>query len=196
MTISEKDTKQIIKEIVADDTSVKQKLIEQQSDVILDISKTIADTFSKGGIVYLFGNGGSAADAQHVAAEFVGRFARERRALPAEALTTNTSILTAIGNDYDFGEVFSRQVKAKARPIDIVVGISTSGKSKNVINGLKSAKEIGVKTIGFTGAEPGLMREFSDMCLCVPSKSTPRIQESHIMVWHIISEIVERSITG
>lgn len=196
MTIPEKDAKQIIKEVVVDNTSVKQKLIEQQSDVILDISKTIADAFSKGGTVYLFGNGGSAADAQHVAAEFVGRFARERRALPAEALTTNTSILTAIGNDYNFDEVFSRQVKAKVRPIDIVVGISTSGKSGNVINGLKAAKEIGAKTIGFTGAEPGLMREFSDMCLCVPSKSTPRIQESHIMVWHIISEIVERSITG
>lgn len=196
MTIPEKDAKQVIKEIVAEDTSVKQKLVEQQSDVIFDISKAIADTLSKGGTVYLFGNGGSAADAQHVAAEFVGRFARERRALPAEALTTNTSILTAIGNDYDFGEVFSRQVKAKVHPVDIVVGISTSGKSKNVINGLKSAKEIGAKTIGFTGAELGLMGEVSDMCLCVPSKSTPRIQESHIMVWHIISEIVERSITG
>ena len=195
MIISEKDAKQIIIEIVADSTSVKQKLIEQQSDVILDISKAITDTLSKGGTVYFFGNGGSAADAQHVAAEFVGRFARERRALPAEALTTNTSILTAIGNDYDFGEVFSRQVKAKVRPIDLVVGISTSGKSKNVINGLKSAKEIGAKTIGFTGAEPNLMREFSDMCLCVPSKSTPRIQESHIMVWHIVSEIVDRSVT-
>jgi D-sedoheptulose 7-phosphate isomerase len=194
MTISEKDAKQTIKEIVADSISVKQKLIEQQSGIILDISKAIADTFSKGGTVYLFGNGGSAADAQHVAAEFVGRFARERRALPAEALTTNTSILTAIGNDYDFGEVFSRQVKAKVHPIDIVVGISTSGKSKNVINGLKSAKEIGAKTIGFTGAEPALMGEFSDICLCVPSKSTPRIQESHIMVWHIVSEIVERSL--
>lgn len=194
MVISEKDAKQAIKEIVADSISVKQKLIEQQSGIILDISKAIADTFSKGGTVYLFGNGGSAADAQHVAAEFVGRFARERRALPAEALTTNTSILTAIGNDYDFSEVFSRQVKAKVHPIDIVVGISTSGKSKNVINGLKSAKEIGAKTIGFTGAEPALMGEFSDICLCVPSKSTPRIQESHIMVWHMVSEIVERSI--
>jgi len=194
MVISEKDAKQAIKEIVADSISVKQKLIEQQSGIILDISKAIADTFSKGGTVYLFGNGGSAADAQHVAAEFVGRFARERRALPAEALTTNTSILTAIGNDYDFSEVFSRQVKAKVHPIDIVVGISTSGKSKNVINGLRSAKEIGAKTIGFTGAEPALMGEFSDICLCVPSKSTPRIQESHIMVWHMVSEIVERSI--
>jgi len=194
MIISEKDANQIIKEITIESISVKQKLVEQLGGIIFDISKTISEVLSKGGTVYFFGNGGSAADSQHVAAEFVGRFARERSALPAEALTTNTSILTAIGNDYDFSEVFSRQVKAKVQPSDIVIGISTSGKSKNVINGLRSAKEIGAKTIGFTGSEPHQMRDFSDICLCVPSNSTPRIQEAHILIWHIVSEIVERSI--
>ena len=195
MSIPKKDVKHIIREVVTESASVKQRLVEQQSDIIFDISQSISKALSKGGTVYFFGNGGSAADAQHVAAEFVGRFSRERRALPAEALTTNTSILTAVGNDYDFSEVFSRQVKAKVRPRDVVVGISTSGKSGNVINGLKAAKEIGAKTIGFTGDRPNLMGKFSDICLCIPSKSTPRIQESHILVWHIISEIVERSIS-
>ena len=194
MIISEKEATQAIKEITMESISVKQKLVEQLGGVIFEISKVISEVLSKGGTVYFFGNGGSAADSQHIAAEFVGRFARERRALPAEALTTNTSILTAIGNDYDFGEVFSRQVKARVRPGDLVIGISTSGKSKNVINGLRSAKEIGAKTIGFTGSEPHQMTEFSDICLCVPSNSTPRIQEAHILIWHIVSEIVERSI--
>lgn len=194
MIISEKDANQVIKEIITENISIKQKLVENLGGVIFDISKVIAEVLSKGGTVYFFGNGGSAADAQHVAAEFVGRFARERRALPAEALTTNTSILTAIGNDYDFSEVFSRQVKARVHPSDLVIGISTSGKSKNIINGLKSAKEIGAKTIGFTGSEPHQMVDFSDICLCVPSNSTPRIQEAHILIWHIVSEIVERSI--
>jgi len=194
MIISEKEATQAIKEITMESISVKQKLVERLGGVIFEISKAISEVLSKGGTVYFFGNGGSAADSQHIAAEFVGRFARERRALPAEALTTNTSILTAIGNDYDFGEVFSRQVKARVRPGDLVIGISTSGKSKNVINGLRSAKEIGAKTIGFTGSEPHQMREFSDICLCVPSNSTPRIQEAHILIWHIVSEIVERSI--
>lgn len=194
MIISEKDANQIIKEIIVESISVKQKLVEHLGGVIFDVSKAISEVLFKGGTVYFFGNGGSAADSQHVAAEFVGRFARERRALPAEALTTNTSILTAIGNDYDFGEVFSRQVKAKVHPNDLVIGISTSGKSKNVINGLRSAKEIGAKTIGFTGSEPHLMRDVSDICLCVPSNSTPRIQEAHILIWHIVSELVERSI--
>lgn len=194
MIISEKDANQIIREIITENISIKQKLVEQLSDIIFEIGKNISEVLSKGGTLYFFGNGGSAADAQHVAAEFVGRFTKERRALPAEALTTNTSILTAVGNDYDFNEVFSRQVKAKVHRGDLVIGISTSGKSQNVINGLKSAKEIGAKTVGFTGAEPHMMSDFSDMCLCVPSNSTPRIQEAHILIWHIISEIVERSI--
>ena len=174
--------------------STKQKTIEQSSDIILEISKNISTTLAKGGTIYFFGNGGSAADAQHVAAEFVGRFSRERRALPAEALTTNTSILTAVGNDYDFAKVFSRQVEAKVHTNDLVIGISTSGNSRNVINGLKSAKKIGAKTIGFTGEKPNPVSKIVDICLCVSSKRTPRIQETHILVWHIISDLVEKNI--
>ncbi len=170
----------------------KEKLLDESS-TILQISKSIIEVLNKGGTVYFCGNGGSAADAQHVAAEFVGRFARERRALSAEALTTNTSILTAIGNDYDFSEIFARQIRAKVRTNDMVVGISTSGKSSNVYNALKAAKEIGAKTISFTGSNPGLLKEFADICLCVPSDITPRIQESHIMVWHIICELVDKN---
>ncbi|MEO9307233.1 MAG: D-sedoheptulose 7-phosphate isomerase [Nitrososphaera sp.] len=173
---------------------MKEKMGKQMNTMILKISGCIVESLENNGSVYLFGNGGSAADSQHIAAEFVGRFARERRPLPAEALTTNTSALTAIGNDYDFTEVFARQVKARVRPEDVVVGISTSGKSKNVLKGLKAAKEIGAKTIGFTGSEYALMKPLTDYCLCVPSKSTPRIQEAHILAWHIICDIAEREI--
>ncbi|HZS73840.1 MAG TPA: D-sedoheptulose 7-phosphate isomerase [Candidatus Nitrosotalea sp.] len=184
----------IIKDTIVESILVKQKVSEELNDVILDISMNISKVLAKKGTVYFFGNGGSAADAQHVAAEFVGRFSKDRRPLPAEALTTNTSILTAVGNDYDFTQVFSRQVKAKVHPNDIVIGISTSGKSKNVINGLEAAKKIGAMTVGFTGAKPNLMDKVSDICLCVPSKITPRIQEAHIMIWHIISDLVERDL--
>ena len=186
--------KQIIRETVNESICIKQKSIEELMNVIIEISNNISEILSANGTIYFFGNGGSAADAQHVAAEFVGRFTRDRRALPAEALTTNTSIITAIGNDYDFKDIFSRQVQAKVHSNDLVVGISTSGKSKNVINGLRAAKVIGAKTIGFTGLEPNLMKEHSDICLCVPSTSTPRIQESHILIWHIISDLVERDL--
>lgn len=184
----------IIKETIEESALVKQKVAEQLSGVILEISKIISEVLAKKGTIYFFGNGGSAADAQHVAAEFVGRFSMDRKALPAEALTTNTSIITAVGNDYDFTHVFSRQVEAKVYPNDLVVGISTSGRSKNVINGLKSAKKVGARTVGFTGADPNLMDKVSDICLCVPSKSTPRIQEAHILIWHIISDLVEKNI--
>ena len=169
------DDEELVKETIQESISVKQKLADQQTNTLLEISKIISKSLKQNGTIYLFGNGGSAADAQHVAAELVGRFARERKALPAEALTTNTSILTAIGNDYDFSDIFSRQVSAKVGPNDIVVGISTSGKSKNVLNGLKEAKSVGAKTIGFTGQDPNEMKQLTDICLCIPSKSTPRI---------------------
>lgn len=188
-----KSDKKIVSDTISESIKVK-KMLANDIEAILKVSKMISHTLSNGGTVYFFGNGGSAADAQHVAAEFVGRFSRERRALPAEALTTNTSILTAIGNDYDFTQIFSRQVKAKVQPNDLVIGISTSGKSKNVINGLESAKKIGAKTVGFTGVKPNLMAKFADICLCVPSDNTPRIQEAHILIWHIISDLVERNL--
>lgn len=188
------DSKDFIKKTIGESISVKEKMGHQLSDTILQISKCISETLLKNGTVYLFGNGGSAADSQHIAAEFVGRFAKERRPLPAEALTTNTSALTAIGNDYDFSEIFSRQVRARVQSKDVVVGISTSGKSMNVIKGLQAAKKIGTKTIGFTGSKPNLMKGLTNYCLCVPSNNTPRIQEAHILAWHIICDLVETSV--
>lgn len=189
-----KADEKFIKEVIAESISVKQKMGDQQYNTLSQISKCISESLLKNGTIYLFGNGGSAADSQHIAAEFVGRFARERKPLPAEALTTNTSAITAIGNDYDFSDIFSRQVKARVQPKDVVVGISTSGKSMNVIKGLKAAKTIGAKTIGFTGSKADVMQSLTDYCLCVPSKSTPRIQEAHILAWHIICDLVEASV--
>lgn len=185
----------IIKETISESIHVKQKMSQSLGKTILKISQTISKTLDNGGTVYLFGNGGSAADSQHVAAELVGRFMMERRPLPAEAFTTNTSILTAIGNDYDFSEVFSRQVKAKVKPEDVVVGISTSGKSPNVLKAIKKAKSLGAITIGFTGSNPTEMKKITDICLCIPSKKTSRIQEAHMLVWHIVCDLVEKSIT-
>jgi len=188
------DDEELVKDTIQESISVKQKLAEQQTNTLLEISRIISKSLKQNGTIYLFGNGGSTADAQHVAAELVGRFTRERKALPAEALTTNTSILTAIGNDYDFDQIFSRQVKAKVKKNDVVVGISTSGNSENVLNGIKDAKSLGAYTIGFTGEGPNKLEELVDICLKVPSKSTPRIQESHIMAWHVICELVEKNI--
>ncbi len=141
----------------------------------------------------IFGNGGSAADAQHIAGELVGRFKKERRAIDATALSTNTSILTAIANDYSFDEVFARQVEAICGPGDVVIGISTSGKSRNVIEALKKAKGIGCKTIGF-GGESGFPSGTADLEIRVPSRNTQRIQECHILIGHILSGIVEASL--
>lgn len=180
-----------IKDVISESIAIKQKMGNELYNTISQISKCISKSLVKNGTIYLFGNGGSAADSQHIAAEFVGRFARERRPLPAEALTTNTSAITAIGNDYDFSEIFARQVKARVQPRDVVVGISTSGKSANVLRGLEAAKKIGAKTIGFTGSDADLMQSLTDYCLCIPSKSTPRIQEAHILAWHIICDLVE-----
>jgi D-sedoheptulose 7-phosphate isomerase len=138
--------------------------LRQQTSVLGEIADRIACCFSGGGTLYLCGNGGSAADAQHIAAEFVGRFLKERRALPAIALTCNTSILTAIGNDYDFSQIFARQVRASVRPNDIVVGISTSGNSVNVLEAMRAAREISAGTIGFTGSSGGELAQLCDIC--------------------------------
>ena len=158
------------------------------------IARRLLDCLTGGGTIYLCGNGGSAADAPHVAAEFVGRFLRERRALPAVALTCNTSILTAIGNDYDFSEIFARQVKAHVGPKDCVVGISTSGRSANVLKALAAAREAGAATVGFTGAAGHELAALCDECLLAPSDHTPRIQEAHLVAWHLICDAVERGI--
>jgi D-sedoheptulose 7-phosphate isomerase len=147
---------------------------------------------AEGKKVLVMGNGGSAADAQHLAAEIVGRFKLERRALPAVALTTDTSILTAVGNDYGFDQIFSRQVEALAAPGDVVIGISTSGSSQNVHQALRLAAGLGCRTIGFLGKDGGTIKTLVDIALTVPGSDTPRIQEGHITLIHILCDLVER----
>jgi D-sedoheptulose 7-phosphate isomerase len=157
--------------------------------------KLIVKSLEKGGKVVIFGNGGSAADAQHIAAELVGRFEKERGALPAIALTTNTSNITALANDYEFSSIFQRQVEALVAPGDVAIGISTSGSSPNVIKALNAAKVRGASTIALTGEGGGHAGEIADLCLAVPSRRTCRIQECHITIGHIVCELVEKHFT-
>ena len=163
---------------------------------LLAIADRLAATLEAGGTVFLCGNGGSAADAEHVATELVGRFLRERRPLPAIALTCNTPLLTALGNDYDFAQIFSRQVRAHVSERDCLVGISTSGRSPNVLEALRAARLIGATTIGFTGASGSELAALCDECLMAPSTSTPRIQEAHLLAWHLVCDAVERRFTA
>jgi len=186
-------TRWVIDEIEAS-IDVKRRTIEMQASIIVAIAERIVETFRRGGKLLLCGNGGSAADAQHIAAEFVSRFRRERRGLPAIALTTDTSILTAISNDYGYERVFARQVEALGRPGDMVIGISTSGISASVIAAMRAARNGGMATVGFTGASGGTLVDHVDLCLCVPSHNTARIQEVHITVAHVVCEIVERTL--
>src|SRR5271165_3360921 len=162
--------------------------------VTAKVSELLVDTFDKGNKVLLFGNGGSAADAQHIAAELVGRFAFDRPALPALALSVNTSCVTAIGNDYGFDVIFARQIEALGRPGDVAIGISTSGNSPNVLSAVAVARKMGLHTIALTGSTGGVLKAAVDHCICVPSNETPRIQECHILIGHIISELVELTI--
>lgn len=165
--------------------------------VIEEAASLLLNAFQNGKQLLICGNGGSAADSQHIATEFVSRFFIERKALNAEALTVNTSSLTAIGNDYSFDKVFSRQVEAKGKEGDVLIGISTSGNSKNVIEAMRVAKEIGMSTIGLTGSnQDGTIYKVSDCCIGVPSDCTPRIQEAHILIGHIICEFVEYKMFG
>lgn len=165
--------------------------VAQQADAVAAVAAPILATLAGGGKLLLCGNGGSAADAQHVAAELVVRFRRERRALPAIALTTDTSQLTAIGNDYDFTRLFARQVEALARPGDLLVAISTSGNSPNVLAAVATARQLGVATLGFSGAPGGALARSADCCYLAPSAVTARIQEAHIVVWHAICECID-----
>ena len=171
-------------DLILQDNAIKEKI----ENCVAEIVKT----FQHGGQLLLCGNGGSAADAQHLATELVSRFYRERNALNAEALTINTSTLTAIGNDYSFDRVFARQVEAKGKSGDVLIGISTSGESKNVIEAIKSAKQINMKTIAFTGDRNSTMRNMADISIAVPAEDTPRVQEMHILIGHIICELVEK----
>jgi D-sedoheptulose 7-phosphate isomerase len=189
---------EIVKSSIRNSIAVFGKLLEDPESIMLigRIAEQIINAYKRGGKVLLFGNGGSAADAQHIAAEFVGRYLKDRKALNAIALTTNTSILTAVGNDYSFEEVFSRQVEALGEEGDVAIGISTSGRSANVLKGLQAAKVKKLITIGLTGRSGGLMKDIVDYCLCIPADETPRIQEGHILVGHILAAIVEEELFG
>ncbi len=162
-----------------------------------DIAKVILTAYKSGNKLLFCGNGGSAADAQHLAAELVGRFYLERGALNAEALTVNTSSLTAIGNDYGYDTIFSRQLEAKGKPGDVLIGLSTSGNSINIAQAISKAKEIGIVTVGMTGEDrQSQIARLADFCIYVPSKDVPRIQEAHILIGHMLCEFVESSLFG
>jgi D-sedoheptulose 7-phosphate isomerase len=176
--------------------ATKQQLLGNPDliSTIAKVSELLVKTFTQGNKVMLFGNGGSAADSQHIAAEFVGRFAFNRPALPALALSVNTSCLTAIGNDYDSIRSFPARSRALGRPADMAIGISTSGNSPNVLKGFEVAKKMGIHTVALAGCTGGKMKGAADYCLCAPSNETPRIQECHILIGHIISELTEETI--
>jgi len=168
------------------------KFLEANQAAIKEISSLFISTLEAGGKIIFAGNGGSAADAQHLAAELVGRFKKDRIPLAAIALSTNTSILTAIGNDFGFDEVFARQIKALAQQKDIFVGISTSGKSKNITKAVEAAKQQGIRCVGFLGRDGGDLKTRVDIALTIPHEQTPCIQEMHILAGHIICAIVEK----
>lgn len=173
---------------------LKQKLAKDAAPTIVQAAAVITACLKADGKVLLFGNGGSAADAQHLAAEFVGRFAMERKALPAIALTTDSSILTAIGNDYGYEHVFVRQVQALGRAGDVAIGISTSGKSANVVEAIRVARASGLRTFGLSGNDGGPLAEVAELSVVVPSRVTARIQECHIAAGHVLCELVEMAL--
>ncbi|WP_245932814.1 D-sedoheptulose 7-phosphate isomerase [Aquabacterium olei] len=179
---------------MAESIVVKQRLVEDPRilDQALDVAQRCAQACREGNKVLFMGNGGSAADAQHLAGEFVSRFNYDRPGLASFALTVDTSVLTAIGNDYGYDKLFERQVQACARSGDVVVGLSTSGNSVNVIKGLDMARVMGAYTVGMTGESGGQMKDKVDACLCMPSRQTPRIQECHILIGHVICGLVEQ----
>ncbi len=186
----------LISDYIEGSIRTKKELLRTRSEEIAQIAGVIIDAYRHGNKVLWFGNGGSAADAQHLACELVSRFYLERRALASIALTTNTSELTAIANDYDFDRIFARQVEGLVNQGDIAIGISTSGNSPNVIEGIKKAKQLGAVTVAFTGAGGGKLKGKVDFLLDVPAKITPHIQESHIMIGHIICYLVEKELFG
>jgi len=183
-----------IKDLLLQSIQVKEDLLRDGIDSIIGIATAVIDSMKKGGKLIICGNGGSASDSQHIAAELVGRFVKERKGLPAIALTTNTSIITALANDYSYEIVFARQVEALGQKNDIVMGISTSGKAKNVAAALKQAKKMGLITVALTGGDGGELTKIADISLTVPSTVTARIQEAHITIGHIICEQVEQAL--
>jgi D-sedoheptulose 7-phosphate isomerase len=183
-----------IKKIINASIVVKQKILldEVMLNTAIQVVQEIVQAFKKGKRVYFAGNGGSAADAQHLAAEFSGRFYTDRLALPAEALHCNTSYLTAVANDYSFDEIYARLIRGIAHPGDVLVGLSTSGNSGNIVRAFEVARQKQLITVGFTGETGGKMKILSDYLFNIPSTDTPRIQESHILLGHIVCELVEK----
>jgi D-sedoheptulose 7-phosphate isomerase len=185
-----------IKNIIQSSIDVKQQVLENEEllQTIVAVTDAIVNALQNGNRIYFCGNGGSAADAQHLAAEFSGRFYTDRKALPAEALHCNTSYLTAVANDYSYDVVYARLIEGIANKGDVLVGLSTSGNSGNIVKAFEVAKQKGIITVGFTGITGGVMKEISDHLVNVPSTDTPRIQESHIMLGHIICQLVEEKV--
>lgn len=183
-----------IKDVLLESIQVKEEILRNQISQIVAITQLIVDCLKKNGKLIVFGNGGSASDSQHIAAELVGRFKRDRSALAGIALTTNTSIITSLANDYGYDVVFSRQIEALGQKNDVVLGISTSGKAKNVLMGLRQAKKMGIKTVALSGGDGGDIAKVADVSLLVPSSVTARIQEAHITIAHIICEIIEQEL--
>jgi D-sedoheptulose 7-phosphate isomerase len=190
--------KEFIKNQIKTSYEIKQKIYEDKEliNLIVEVGNKLIEIYKSGNKLLIAGNGGSAADAQHIAGELVSKFYFDRPALPAIAITTDTSIITAIGNDYGYEKLFSRQIEANGVKGDAFLGMSTSGNSKNIIEGLKVAKEKGLLTIGLTGESGGKMKELCDYCICVPSNETPRIQEAHILIGHILCSVIEEEIFG
>jgi D-sedoheptulose 7-phosphate isomerase len=184
--------KDIVLKAFEESIQVKERFVKENVDGLLTAAQRLATCFAAGHKLLIFGNGGSAADAQHIAAEFVNRLTVERKPLPALALSTDTSILTSISNDYSFDEVFSKQIKALGRKDDIALGISTSGESKNVLVAVETARDVGLYTVGLTGCGGGELARRCDLALIVDSRTTPRIQETHITAGHILCELVDR----
>ncbi len=183
-----------IKSIIKNNIQVKQGMLSEPEiiNTVLKVVKEIVSCYKNGGKILLCGNGGSAADAQHIAAELSGRFYFDRPSLAAEAIHVNTSYLTAVANDYSFSQVYARYVSGAGTPGDILIGISTSGNSENIINAFSAAKNKGMITVGLSGSTGGKMKNNVDFLIAIPSDDTPRIQESHILVGHILCELVER----
>lgn len=184
--------KDIVLKAFEESIRVKERFVKENVDGLVTAARRLATCFAGGYKLLIFGNGGSAADAQHIAAEFVNRFTVERKPLPALALSTDTSILTSISNDYSFDEVFSKQIRALGRKDDIAMGISTSGNSRNVILAVETARDMGLHTLGLTGCGGGKLADCCDLSLTVNSRATPRIQETHITAGHILCELVDR----
>jgi D-sedoheptulose 7-phosphate isomerase len=185
--------KERIAAIVNESIEVKKAVLKSCLPAVEQASQAIIKAFQNNNRVFFCGNGGSAADSQHIAAEFIGRFQKERRALPAIALTTDSSILTCLSNDYSYDIVFSRQLEALGRSGDVIVGFSTSGKSANIIKAFERARGMGVTTVAFVGHDGGPMGKMADIAIIVPSKVTARVQESHITIAHALCEIVENA---